>query len=38
MNGWRRPQRERKLSDSEPTSGSVTASTTLATRKTMPHR
>ena len=26
MNGFRRPQRDRKLSDSEPTTGSVTAS------------
>ena len=36
MNGWRRPQRERRLSDHAPISGSEIASMTLATKNTVP--
>ncbi len=36
MNGWRRPWRERLLSESEPTSGSQAESTTRVSMATNP--
>ena len=38
MNGWRRPQRVRTLSEKAPTNGSEMASTMLAMRNAVPHR
>jgi hypothetical protein len=36
MNGWRRPQRERKVSETRPIAGSSTASTISETRMIAP--